>query len=62
MIRSLMKIAKNFPLASVTTFHLGGPAQFYLRVRTQEEAVSAVLIAQDKKIKYHLLGGGSFAA
>ncbi|MFA5000628.1 MAG: UDP-N-acetylmuramate dehydrogenase [Candidatus Paceibacterota bacterium] len=54
-----MKLQENFLLSKITTFQLGGPAKFYLKVRTPEEAVAAVLIAQDKKIKYHLVGGGS---
>lgn len=54
-----MKLEKNLPLSQITTFQLGGPAQFYLRVSSPEEAVAAVLVAQDKKIKYYLVGGGS---
>jgi UDP-N-acetylmuramate dehydrogenase len=56
-----MKLQTNFPLSTITTFQLGGPARFYLKVTSPEEAVAAVLIAQDKKIKYCLLGGGSNA-
>ncbi|MFA5022854.1 MAG: UDP-N-acetylmuramate dehydrogenase [Candidatus Paceibacterota bacterium] len=54
-----MKLETNFLLSKITTFQLGGPARFYLKVRTPEEVVAAVLIAQNKKIKYRLVGGGS---
>ena len=54
-----MKLQENFLLSKITTFQLGGPAKFYLKVRTPEEAVAAILIAQDKKIKHYLVGGGS---
>lgn len=54
-----MKLQENFLLSKITTFQLGGPAKFYLRVSSAEEAVAAVLIAQDKKLKYHVVGGGS---
>ncbi|MFA6254134.1 MAG: UDP-N-acetylmuramate dehydrogenase [Candidatus Paceibacterota bacterium] len=54
-----MKLETNFLLSKITTFELGGPARFYLKVSSPEEAVAAVLIAQDKKIKHYLVGGGS---
>lgn len=54
-----MKLETDFLLSKITTFQLGGPAKFYLRVTSPEEVVAAVLIAQDKKIKYRLIGGGS---
>jgi UDP-N-acetylmuramate dehydrogenase len=54
-----MKLETNFLLSKITTFELGGPAKFYLSVNSAEEAVAAVLIAQAKKLKYCLVGGGS---
>ncbi len=54
-----MKIETNFPLASITSFKLGGPAKFYLQTSSPEEVVSAILFAKEKKLKYYILGGGS---
>ncbi|MCX6712424.1 MAG: FAD-binding protein [Candidatus Vogelbacteria bacterium] len=54
-----MKLETNFLLSKITTFELGGPAKFYLRVTSPEEAVAAILVAQDKKLKYCVVGGGS---
>lgn len=54
-----MKLQTNFPLSTITTFKLGGPAKFYFKTTSAEEAVAAVLSAKEKKLKYHLLAGGS---
>jgi len=59
--KNMIKIQSNFPLAQVTTFGLGGPAKFYLKTSSPEEAVAGVLTAQERKLKYLVLGGGSNA-
>ncbi|OJI09271.1 MAG: UDP-N-acetylenolpyruvoylglucosamine reductase [Candidatus Vogelbacteria bacterium CG10_big_fil_rev_8_21_14_0_10_49_38] len=54
-----MKLRANFPLATVNTFRLGGPARFYLRTAKSEEAVAAIVSAQALGLPYYLLAGGS---
>jgi len=54
-----MKLQKNFPLSQLTTFKLGGLAKFYFKTASPQEVVAAVLSAREKKLKYHVLAGGS---
>jgi len=49
----------NEPLASKTTFGVGGRALAYLRVKTPEELVATVTLARAKKIPYQIIAGGS---
>lgn len=53
-----MIIKTNFPLASVTSFKLGGPAKYYLQTSSLEEVLAGILTAKEKKLKYLVLGGG----
>lgn len=54
-----MKLQSNFPLSTVTSFKLGGLAQFYLKTCSPEEVVSALIYTKENKIPYQLLAGGS---
>jgi len=59
-IESLIKnIQKDVLLAPYTTFKIGGPAEYFLVARTKEELVKVIKTAQDLKIPYFILGGGS---
>ncbi|MFA6476188.1 MAG: UDP-N-acetylmuramate dehydrogenase [Candidatus Paceibacterota bacterium] len=53
-----MLIKANFPLASITSFKLGGPAKYYLQTSLPEEVLAGILTAKEKKLKYLVLGGG----
>src|SRR3989344_3638093 len=50
---------ENVPLAELTTFKLGGPARYFVRVTTVGELKEALGYARDKKIATLILGGGS---
>jgi len=54
-----MIIKTNFPLREITTFKLGGLAKYYLQTSVPEEMLAGILTAQERKIKYLILGGGS---
>lgn len=54
-----MIFEENVPLAPLTTFRLGGPARFFVRVQNKEELVQALSFAKEKALKVLLLGGGS---
>lgn len=54
-----MRFQKNFPLATITTFRLGGPAKFYAQALYPEEVVASFLVAQSLGLKFCLIGGGS---
>lgn len=54
-----MNIQENFPLASLTTFKIGGAARYYAKVTTQEELVAALSLAEEKDLPVLVLGSGS---
>jgi len=47
------------PLSPMTTFHIGGPAEMFVEVETEDELAKAVVFAHQEKIPFLLLGGGS---
>lgn len=47
------------PLSKYSSFHIGGPAQFFYRAKTADELVKAVNLARDLNIPVFLLGGGT---
>jgi UDP-N-acetylmuramate dehydrogenase len=54
-----LKIKKNIPLSTLTTFRIGGPAKFFVEVATKEELVEAIEWARKEKEPIYYLGGGS---
>jgi UDP-N-acetylmuramate dehydrogenase len=53
------RIERNVPLAPFTTFRIGGPADYFLRARTDEDLVNAVLAARDLELPFFLMGLGA---
>ncbi len=53
------RVKMNEPLSLHTSFKIGGPAQFYFEANSSEEVTGAVGAAQNLKIPYLILGGGS---
>jgi UDP-N-acetylmuramate dehydrogenase len=47
------------PLASHTTFKVGGPAEYFFEAKTVEDARRAVTAARELGMSHYLLGGGS---
>lgn len=54
-----MNIEKNISLAKYCTWHVGGAASFFIRIKTKDELKQALNFAEEKQIKYFILGGGS---
>jgi len=54
-----MDFQRNIILAPYTTFHIGGPADYFVVVKSQEEIIEAVKFAKEKKLKYFILGTGA---
>jgi len=52
-------LVENEPLASHTTFGIGGPARYFYRAKTISDLMLAVNLALNLKIPYLVLGGGS---
>jgi UDP-N-acetylmuramate dehydrogenase len=53
------RVETNVRLAPLTTFRIGGPADFFVRPRTPDELVSAVTCAKTLGIPWFLLGRGA---
>lgn len=53
------RVRRNVPLAPMTTFKVGGPADVFLETQTEAEIVEAVKIAHGRGVKVTVLGGGS---
>jgi UDP-N-acetylmuramate dehydrogenase len=53
------KIKKNIILSKYSTFKIGGLADFFIEVETVDELIRAILWANNKKIKFYIIGGGS---
>ncbi len=47
------------PLRHHTTFRVGGPADWFVAARTQDQLVAALRVAQELELPCFLLGGGS---
>lgn len=59
VIFSSMLLQENVPLASLTTFHIGGPARYYTLVGGAIELAEAFEYAEKNRLPFYVLGGGS---
>ena len=53
------RVERDVPLGPMTTFRIGGPADFLYRARTAEELATAVTAARELRIPHFLLGAGA---
>jgi len=53
------RVERNVPLAPLTTFRIGGPADFLYRAQTPDELVAALQVAREHDIPHFLLGKGA---
>jgi UDP-N-acetylmuramate dehydrogenase len=54
-----MFIQENVPLASLTTFKVGGPARYFVEAKTIADVTEAVGVARSRNLELFVLGGGS---
>ncbi|MDP3962494.1 MAG: UDP-N-acetylmuramate dehydrogenase [bacterium] len=54
-----MKIEKDKSLKEMTTFKIGGNAQFFCIIEKEEDIVEAVKFAKENNLRFFVLGGGS---
>lgn len=52
-------IKSNYPLKDLTTFRIGGPADFFFEAETAQDIVDAVNYAKTANLPYFVIGGGS---
>ncbi len=55
----MLNIKQNVNLAILSSFHIGGPAEYFVEVKTAEEAVEAVRYAHSNNLHPFFLGAGS---
>jgi UDP-N-acetylmuramate dehydrogenase len=53
------RVKSHAPLHGLTTFRVGGPADWLVEPRTSEETVAAVALARQHGVPVTILGGGS---
>lgn len=53
------RVGRDVPLQSLTTFRVGGPAEWLLETRGSDEIVTALKLASHAGVKVTMLGGGS---
>jgi len=53
------RVQANVPLAPLTTFKVGGPADLLIETHTGEEIVTALKLAHEHGVPVTMLGGGS---
>lgn len=54
-----LRIEENHPLASLTTFNVGGAARFYASVDSETALIEALDFAKSRSLPILVLGGGS---
>lgn len=55
----MTKIQRNIPLAPYTTLGIGGPARYFIEVRSEDELREALKWAKEKNVEYLVIAGGS---
>ncbi|OGY45376.1 MAG: UDP-N-acetylenolpyruvoylglucosamine reductase [Candidatus Buchananbacteria bacterium RIFCSPHIGHO2_01_FULL_44_11] len=53
------QVKENEILANYVTFKIGGPARYFYAAKTKADLVKAIAAAQELKLDYFILGGGS---
>ncbi len=56
---NMLEIQQNKPLSDFTTFQIGGPAKYYVEVRTEDEIRNALGWAREHNVLFTVLAGGS---
>ena len=54
-----MKVERNISLKKYTTFRIGGPADYFVRVNSISKAKEALRFAREKRVPFFIFGGGS---
>jgi UDP-N-acetylmuramate dehydrogenase len=54
-----MLLQENILLAPLTTFHIGGPARYFVEAKSRAEVEEAVTLSRTNNLPLFVLGGGS---
>ena len=55
----MLKIKKNYPIANLSAFKIGGRARYFCEVKSDKELFEAINVAKKLKVFYKLVAGGS---
>ncbi len=55
----MLKFEQNYPLSKITTLQIGGPAQQFVTVSSQEELIETIAWAKTNSLPFLVVGGGS---
>lgn len=58
-MRALVKGVRGEPMAPHTAWRIGGPADYFLSVRTSNDLLEAVIAAREGELPLFVLGGGT---
>ena len=58
-MRSLVKGVRGEPMAPHTAWRIGGPADYFLSVRTRNDLLEAIIAAREGELPVFILGGGT---
>ncbi|TMD59849.1 MAG: UDP-N-acetylmuramate dehydrogenase [Chloroflexi bacterium] len=58
-MRSLVRGVRGEPLSRHTSWHIGGPADYFLSVGTTDDLIEGVLAAREQALPVFILGGGT---
>ena len=53
------RVGRHVPLSGMTTFRVGGPADWLVETRSGEELLKALRLAREARVPVTMLGGGS---
>jgi UDP-N-acetylmuramate dehydrogenase len=51
--------SENVPLAALSSFGIGGPADLFFEARTEEELATAIALATGENYPFYVIGGGN---
>jgi UDP-N-acetylmuramate dehydrogenase len=55
----MINIKEKVPLSDFTSFHLGGPARYFMEVKNKNDLEEALEFIKKEKVDWFILGGGS---
>jgi UDP-N-acetylmuramate dehydrogenase len=53
------RLEMDRPLAALSTFNIGGPADFFYKAQSEKDLITLVRLAKEEKIPFVVIGGGS---
>ncbi len=55
----MLKVVKNYPLKKFTKMAMGGPASYFIIVKSEKELITALNFAKQKRLPWYAVGEGS---